>query len=475
MQRGQHLHNNPALQVDQICTWRKVLTASGFAKGFLSWWSTRPVKLHGSPDFLPVLPPRHDLAKIIFYDFRANYKTYERWQLIRKTKIVAEKAFDHNRLLYKQLRQHDPSPPEQFAIHYDSQIALVSGLHEVELVDDFNIPSNATWTLQGEPVTLTFAGPSRANIDTDLILAVGQTLHGVHYVTTFEKMEQALAALWTPIWQRHQDLHPQQWDRAIAFARAHLPRLTMPELHWSGPKILRMTESYKKKAATGPDGWSRLDVASLPESSHDELALMFQELQTGVPWPVQLVTGMVCPVRKHQEALKPTEYRPIILLSFLYRLWAAGASRLLLSCLGPSSDSHIYGYVQGRRAADLWFVVQAALECSFVDASTMVGHNLDLVRCFNLLPRAPLLEALSHMGAPTNIMVPGKCALWSETAVPHLRQCGSTSFITNRISGRRSVILCSNAGIQSYDDSLSTMLLGIHSAHELCGQHPDPS
>ena len=397
----------PSGQADQLHTWKRIWHAAGFRGGFSRWWKTRGVQLHGSPTDVPYFPPSLATAQIMFVDFKANFKKYEQWQLSRGRSMIQASAFDHARILYKQLKAVDMSPPEWFCLHFETLIGTTSTDCQVELVDDITLPATATWTLQGEPVEIEVLAPSMVRLHTDLILAPGQVLAGKLRVYDFETMEEALNNLWQPIWNRHLDIPHERWQRAFAFASSHLPRGLFPPLKWTGAKVSAILRSYKKRTATGPDGWSRLDLASLPTEQHHQISRLFELIQAGVQWPVQMVTGFVCPVKKIEDAERPSEYRPIILMSMTYRLWAAGASRSILPSLGHLAGPHIYGFVSSQRASDLWFLVQASIEYALQGNRPFGGFNLDLIKAFNRLPREPLFHGLRCLGIPDSL-----CQSW---------------------------------------------------------------
>ena len=410
-QRASSTSLHPALLVDQTCSWKAIVHAAGFRGGFKRWWPHRRIQHQGVPNFVPDLPPGAELARMLYLDFKANFVQFESWQLRRRKQILSAQAHDHNKILFKQLKQRDFSPPDYFALFDETLIAFVEHGNLVVLADELHLPTHATWTLQGQPVVLRFVEPTKVHIETDLILAAGQTLRGAYYVADFQNMEKALADLWTPIWQRHQSCTEEHWSRAISFARNHMPQMDFPDLTWTGGKVGALVRSYKKHTATGPDGWSRLDIERLPSESHEQLASMMMDIQQDAAWPTQWITGFVCPVRKHVSAEHPSQFRPIILLGFLYRLWAAGASRLLLPLLAQLAGPHVYGYIPSRRASDLWAVLQCTIETALMDSATVVGHNLDLTKCFNMLPRLPLFASLKHLGAPSTILGPWSAAL----------------------------------------------------------------
>ena len=402
---------SPQVQADQLHTWCKIRAAAGFHGGFIHWWQSRAVQLHGSPFCIPWLPPDAETAKRIFHDFRANYRRYEQWQFRRRAKITAAQAHDHNKLLYRQLRNRDVSPPDHFTLFDRLFVAVVLGDDLVELDDDITLPSDAGWMLQGQLVTLTPVTSNQVRIHTDLVLAAGQALHGSYIISDFERMEQGMAKMWTPIWMKHASVGPDRWQRAIAFAQNHLPDAAPSVVEWSPQKISSLAHKYKKHTATGPDGWSRLDIASLPCSALQFLSDMFEQVQNGAAWPQQLVTGFVCPARKHADAEAPKDFRPLILLSFLYRLWAMASSRATLATLASFASTHTYGFVPSKRTSDLWFLLQAAIEASGGGDDPIAGYNLDLVRCFNCLPRQPLFFVVGRLGMGEGTLCGWKQAL----------------------------------------------------------------
>ena len=143
---------------------------------------------------------------------------------------------------------------------------------------------------------------------------------------------------------------------------------------------------------------------------------MFEIIQQGASWPQQLVTGFVIPIRKVPEAEQAKHYRPIVLISFLYRVWATGICRAYLPYLAKVIPSLVFGYVPGRRAEDIWYILQALIQSSYSTHTELLGYNADLVKCFNTLPRMPILLLLQLMGFPRD------CALAWHQALSQLER-----------------------------------------------------
>ena len=403
-QRAQRHAQAPHLQPLQVCTWRNICRAPGFRGGFLLWWLSRPIQLHGTPAEFPSLPPTSSMAQVLFYDFRANFRQYEQWQNGKRRQLIAAKAFDHNKLLFAQVKGRDFSPPDHFTLYNTTHIAVLHGATEVELTEPLDLPAQAHWTLQGLPAQITILQPDRVCVDTDLVLAPGQKLVGRMSVSTFDEMEAALSAMWAPIWLRHADTPPEVWERAEQFAKAYLPHMPISSQPWTSARVLTLAKRYKKTSATGPDGWSREDVENLSTESAAHLAYFFERIQTDAGWPAQLTTGFVCPARKLPEAEQPKDYRPIILMPFLYRLWASGSAKTCIPHLSQMAGLHQYGFIPQRRATDLWFLLQSAIEVSLGTSENVMGYNLDLIRCFNNIPRLPMFQAMATLGLPKPLL-----------------------------------------------------------------------
>ena len=401
-QRASSLLSDQA-RVDQLMTCKRILDAPGFRGGFQAWWPHRRLQLQGSPLQITSLPPDAQVASLLLLDFRANYRQMEKWQLQRRSSVLQAQMHDHNKILYRQLKGRIQEPPDRFTLQCDTLIAEISSDGLVQFADDLTIPVNANWTLQGAPAALTTADNVHYQIDSDILPVVGQRLCGRHVVHNFDDMELALHHLWEPIWRKHTQLAPDYWQRAMAFIDGHLPSVDIPPLQWTSNHVRQIAVRYKKHTAPGPDGWTRNDLASMEDGSYEALARMYLSLQNGADWPQQLVTGFTCPVPKTMMASAPSEHRPIILLPLLYRFWAAGASRQALSHVSALAGQHIFGYIPHRRATDLWFLVQNAVEMAYVDSSCIIGFNLDLTRCFNHLPRQPILACLQKLGLGEDI------------------------------------------------------------------------
>ena len=412
VQRAQTGLSTPTIQHDQRNTWSAIRRAHGFG-GFLSWWPKREIQLHGSPAQFPRWPPSLELAKILLTDMDANYRAFEAWNLRQRLGVIRAKHAEHNKILYAQLRG---SSAASLACLRRSHVALVSDVTSVDVVElESSLPSwadsSCQWTLQGLPADVAPLSESQVRVSCDLLLAVGQTLKVQKFLTQFQDLELELHGLWDPIWNRHAGVAQSQWDRALAFGRAHLPAGSCSSPPWSATQFRQVIKTYKRKTTRGPDAWDRNDLLALSDDRLTDLCHLFQHLESGHPWPTQLTTGFVCPIPKVEQAEVATQFRPIVLISLLYRLWASASSKTFLPFLSSRISPHVFGYVHGRRAMDIWCLVQIAIEVAHVTSQAVSGYCADLVKCFNRLPRRPLFGLLGHLGLSTKTLVAWENAL----------------------------------------------------------------
>ena len=407
VQRASSASSHPALLADQCCTWNSILQAKGFVPNFTLWWSSRKLKHDGAPLTFPRWPPPLAIARAIFVDFEANFRQFESWETRQRFRLLDAMHHEHNKILYKQLRADERLPLERLVRRQSASITHVFELDKVFVDVPLEWHADAQWTLQDLPVQVTACGPQVFQLETDLVLAPGQSLVATQQLTQYDDLEEELARLWKPIWQKHQGLALSHWDRIVAFGSRFLPRVPPAAVVWTSSKVHHLSEAYKKKSARGPDAWSREDVAHLPSDLSADLANLYNGVQTDTGWPLQLTTGFVCSVRKTLEADTSSQFRPIVLTSFLYRLWATGVAKASLPTLAAVAPDLVFGYVPGRRATDIWWVLQACIESCNNSGEALLGFNADLIRCFNTLPRPPLFALLAQLGID-----PGAIRAW---------------------------------------------------------------
>ena len=161
----------------------------------------------------------------------------------------------------------------------------------------------------------------------------------------------------------------------------------------------------KPSAAQGPDGWTRTDLMNLPCDLTDAILTILRKIELGeMTWPQQWLVGIVHSLEKYDQPAAVTGYRPITIFSLVYRTWASIRSKEILKHLLPLTPSHSFGNLPSRSATDMWMTLQQEIESNLANAQPTCGAVLDVVKCFNHLPRLPLFEVLKHMGVNAPIL-----------------------------------------------------------------------
>ena len=176
-------------------------------------------------------------------------------------------------------------------------------------------------------------------------LVTGQTLHQHNHITTESQIHATLELFWQQRWSKHADLPHEAWRRITSFTKAYvlkgiidLPTLQLPQ--WD-----QALTKFKKHSARGPDGYGRLDLINMPTPLKQAHIDLFQRIERGEQWPQQMLTGFAHGLAKCDDAEEVNQFRPIIVLSMLYRNWSSIRARQALSRLARLMDCPAFGFL----------------------------------------------------------------------------------------------------------------------------------
>ena len=229
-------------------------------------------------------------------------------------------------------------------------------------------------------------------------VSVGDAVLQPKRIGKLEHVFQAFIEYWSSMWSAHANVPASQWDQIMDFTATRVGRVELPPapIHVA---ILRATAKSKKStAATGLDGVSRHDVLSLTSNQLDHLRGIYEKAHLSGEWPGQMLDGVVKSLAKTADPSGVTNYRPITVFSFCYRLWSSLQSRYWLAGLEPILDRMLYGNRQGLQAASLWRQVLELVEEAQAAHNSLAGLVLDLTKAYNLLPRLPCLGLALRCG-----------------------------------------------------------------------------
>ena len=144
-----------AAQVYRLDLWRAILGGKGFKGGFQRWWTTKRVRLAGSPHSLYTVLPGLVSAEAIFLDFRANFRDLESWHIRQRSALLQAKYDRTQAQLYLELRITAPPQVDTLTLHHSHEVtAFEPEQNTVTLAAAPGTRGASLWTLEGTPVAI---------------------------------------------------------------------------------------------------------------------------------------------------------------------------------------------------------------------------------------------------------------------------------------------------------------------------------
>ena len=142
----------------------------------------------------------------------------------------------------------------------------------------------------------------------------------------------------------------------------------------------------------------------MPRSMTEDLLGLLSRIEHGQAWPEQLLRGIIMNLDKENSKAGVLAFRPICILSVIFRTWSSIRTRQLLAQIAQRIGSGTYGYLPKREAKEVCFAIQAAIELASVNGEDLMGFSTDLVAAFNTLPRKPVFHAATKLGMPPQLV-----------------------------------------------------------------------
>ena len=371
--------------------WRAILRAPGFS-GFQIWWEQLPNKLAQAPEHLPEhLPTESDLSAICL-TVHAAVRWFEKSLQLELTAKARNNRVMHPNKVFKDFAKPAVSPVNVLVDTVQAKVV------EVE-------PSDASITFDGPvsfwpgelvgsvgPFTPIITCEDKMWLEDVEGFAAGQTVRQEKIVGQLEEMFARFQAEWRARWDRHLNTPEEQWEPLSTFFQMACE--PGPQQSYERITKERWRQALRRKkstAAQGPDGWSRKDLLSLPDDLTEAILALLSRIEDGtMEWPRQWLVGIIHSLEKHEQPATVSGYRPITIFSLIYRNWASIRSREILRHLTPLVSSYSYGNVPHRCTTNMWMCLQQELDSNHYSGVPTNGAVLDIVKCFNHLPRVPL-------------------------------------------------------------------------------------
>lgn len=252
-----------------------------------------------------------------------------------------------------------------------------------------------------------------ADVCTGMMQDADQILpsHAIATQSTISQQPEVVAyelqQYWNQFWRRDSVAdfdNPQHWNQFLELLQQHpnLPSINIDVSRAdSWRDALRKTNAGK---ARGYDGWHIEDLKTLPDTCLQCLANIFHHKIEENSFPAFLMQNITLPMGKKPDSDHPSSTRPITLLPIVYRLLAKVVCTQVLCQWRDNIPKEVIGFLPGRNPHSSMLEFQFQLEQSLSHQDVWFGHwqgiTLDLVKCFNLLPRFPCRMAMLKCGIP---------------------------------------------------------------------------
>ena len=381
--------------------WSAIRKAKGFEGGFVLWWEQRPTQFSGLPMEFPQDPPDTALAEAFFHDFQINYRNFESWHTRQRKHVLALQYEQFATKIFEVTRK-EPKGGVSYLRKDTATTILASDAHAGQVHVDLHHELSLPASLCVADVTLPIGSQDGQVLTTEgeWLLQLGEAAEIQEHAVTPHQIQQQLENFWKKRWLRDPLPSATDWDRILRFAKAYLPPGKLDHCPITSEAWTDINKRYSPHAARGPDGLSHRDLQRMGNPFKDELVAILNECESRASWPEVLRVGFVHSLQKKPDACKVNEFRPVIIYSTVYRSWGSLRARRFLRYLSTRVDEKQLGFMEGREAAELWLLLQAFIEKSVQDGTSLCGFVTDLKKAFESLPRNPVFEIGRHLGLP---------------------------------------------------------------------------
>ena len=387
--------------------WRSIVMAKGFAHNFVHWWHHEcGTHLDGAPHQCPLVPPDHSVASAMYFSFAIEVRSLERKLLQLRCKYAKERRCDQAHLIFKDIQK---TPPDRLDLMLGSQQA------EILSIDEDNLMLTISHPLQLDLSRECFvAGKPREMIHVEncevFLMDLKDIKVGDRLVqATFNGKTSDLFTLfrdeWSKRWDRHRNVPSSQWKQIMDFNAHHLPRVECRYEPLTADQLCQEVSRKNPKRATGPDGVSLIDLRSIPRNAVEAHAQLLSRAEIDGTWPEQALVGRVASLGKVEHPTRVGDFRPITVISHIYRLWSGLRAKEILSWLDGVCPAFLLGNRPSCMAAHAWSHVQWLVEMTYLKQSKLAGLTADIQKAFNHLPREVLLHACRVVGIPQPILL----------------------------------------------------------------------
>lgn len=411
---------NPALLSSEIQAqlweeWQAILGSTGFPLGFEYWiqqYFEEPIDFLHMPTFVELFQIeqilRYELDKLT-YDIKVKSRQHAQFLRDMDIKKYGKKqAFQSVREpSFGLVQQLESTISVTGKILPDSGMGFVS----MQIPPSTCLDLTVSCAVQGHKCDIiSWQSPVLDLMmhDADIELPLEVKLEQVQHTASPADVAAGLGNYWNQFWNSNNEsqLHNlTDWPDFLRFAD-NIPPLDMLSLETNSlEQWKKAIKSLKSGTARGVCGWSADELKSLTDPMILDLIAIFNRIsRDGMPH--HLMWAKTIPLAKEPKVFTPAKTRPITVLCLLYRLWGRVISQQVLEAWSNVFPKSITGFLPRRSPQSMLYHLQVKLEQVHMGIETQKwsGLTLDLVKCFNCLPRQPAAFLLRRLGIPDAVV-----------------------------------------------------------------------
>ena len=401
-----------ALEDRVRCAWGSIRRSPGFCPDFATWWLTCHFKVNGAPQVLPVCPPDVISAAAIHASFCLAVRDLEQ-QLKKQCTGYAKlrRALQPN-LVFQDIR---PAAAEGVNLLLKPCQATVIQIDPESF--QVTLSQDCPWDVQcpvfanGFAVSILHHEAEDVWLESVDHLAVGDLVTQVTRKGHVDDLCREFRQTWQERWHRHKHVPSSQWSQILQFAQVHLKKTEHAFVPFDLAAFDQELRCRKTKTAAGMDGVHLSDLRLLPVGARGRLCKFYECAEQFGRWPQQLLNGSVSLLAKTDSPQDALGFRPITVLSLMYRLWSSFHAKSILSSFDVTLPDLLFGSRPGRHAGQVWSELCWLIEVSHIEGVPLSGVQADLQKAFNCLPRGVIMASALLMGVPFEVVKGWSAAL----------------------------------------------------------------
>ena len=401
LKRLNHYPNSRArLQVQQL--WNTIREAPGYHKSFDHW-----LFAYGFHE-IPVDCPSFEVCGEIKDVFNTFYYKLEHEFRLHKSKLKQLQIIDEFRnggaTAFREIRDAECCP--MTTVHFTNSVPIKNirwtktGTTILPLAQPAQIDPNFAVEFQGQKRKVVTVNENHVRLDHPVTLKSQDMTITQRCVTARPcEMLNKLEKSWKAFFQRDALSNPDDWIEADQLLNVLHDCPTMEYTEIKPQDLEQAIQGTKIKSARGSDGFSTMDLRKIPTNLWQLLCVIFHTIeQCGAEWPnIWMLAKTLC-LPKVSNPTTPLDIRPVTILSKTYRLWSRIRGKQIAIHLSSQVPATIGGPSKGVAAEMIAMFSTVEIEHSLYSNSHLCGVVLDIVKCYNAVPRPPLLKALAKLG-----------------------------------------------------------------------------